>query len=138
PLLTNAPACESLAIRRATYIDESASTMYPLLVEMMLVVVAVSELLAPIAICESLNPPGSSMVKTYGFAFDTYTTSKEAVAISKKIYNNYQIKFKEGLITSLDLSQIQTQYLSTQTQYIQAMYNLVSAKIELDKITNKL
>ncbi|MEN8867788.1 MAG: TolC family protein, partial [Flavobacteriales bacterium] len=74
----------------------------------------------------------------YDNAFDTYTTSKEAVAISKKIYNNYQIKFKEGLITSLDLSQIQTQYLSTQTQYIQAMYNLVSAKIELDKITNKL
>ncbi len=74
----------------------------------------------------------------YDNAFETYETSKEAVAISKKIYNNYQIKFKEGLITSLDLSQIQTQYLSAQTQYIQAMYNLVSAKIELDKITNKL
>ena len=71
-------------------------------------------------------------------AFETYNTSKEAVAISKKIYDNYQIKFKEGLISSLDLSQIQTQYLSAQTQYIQSMYNLVTAKIELDKITNKL
>ena len=74
----------------------------------------------------------------YSNAFETYNTSKEAVAISKKIYNNYQIKFKEGLISSLDLSQIQTQYLSAQTQYIQSMYNLVSSKIELDKITNKL
>ncbi|MFB0998267.1 MAG: TolC family protein, partial [Flavobacteriales bacterium] len=55
-----------------------------------------------------------------------------------KIYNNYQYKFKEGLITSLDLSQIQTQYLSAETQYIQAIYNLINAKIELDKITNKL
>ena len=42
------------------------------------------------------------------------------------------------MISSLDLSQVQTQYLSAETQYIQAMYNLVSAKIELDKITNKL
>lgn len=74
----------------------------------------------------------------YSNAFETYNTSKEAVAISKKIYDNYQIKFKEGLISSLDLSQIQTQYLSAQTQYIQSMYNLVTAKIELDKITNKL
>ncbi len=74
----------------------------------------------------------------YSNAIETYNTSNEAVAISKKIYDNYQIKFKEGLISSLDLSQIQTQYLSAQTQYIQSMYNLVSAKIELDKITNKL
>ena len=74
----------------------------------------------------------------YDNAYDSYTTSQESVKISKKIYDNYQIKFKEGLINSLDLSQIQTQYLSAETQYIQAMYNLVNAKIELDKITNKL
>lgn len=87
---------------------------------------------------KGLSIQTQSAKTNYDNAFDTYTTSKEAVSISKKIYNNYQIKFKEGLITSLDLSQIQTQYLSSQTQYIQAMYNLVSAKIELDKITNKL
>lgn len=74
----------------------------------------------------------------YDNAYDNYLTSKESVAISKKIYSNYQIKFKEGLISSLDLSQIQTQYLSAETQYIQAMYGLINAKIELDKITNKL
>ena len=81
----------------------------------------------------------TSMAKSnYDNSFDTYTTSKEAVNISKKIFSNYQYKFKEGLITSLDLSQIQTQYLSAETQYIRAMYNLINAKIELDKITNKL
>lgn len=87
---------------------------------------------------KGLSIQTQSAKTNYDNAFDTYTTSKEAVSISKKIYNNYQIKFKEGLITSLDLSQIQTQYLSAQTQFIQSMYNLVSAKIELDKITNKL
>lgn len=79
-----------------------------------------------------------SAKSNYDNAYDSYITSQEAVTISKKIYNNYQYKFKEGLITSLDLSQIQTQYLSAETQYIQAMYNLINAKIELDKITNKL
>ena len=87
---------------------------------------------------KGLSVQTSAAKSNYDNAFDTYTTSQEAVKISKKIYKNYQFKYKEGLITSLDLSQIQTQYLSAETQYIQAMYNLINAKIELDKITNKL
>ncbi len=87
---------------------------------------------------DGLSVQTKAAKNNYDNAYDTYLTSKKAVDISKKIYSNYQIKFKEGLISSLDLSQIQTQYLSAETQYIQAMYNLVSAKIELDKITNKL
>ena len=87
---------------------------------------------------KGLTVQTSAAKSNYDNAFDAYTTSQEAVKISKKIYSNYQFKYKEGLITSLDLSQIQTQYLSAETQYIQAMYNLINAKIELDKITNKL
>jgi len=87
---------------------------------------------------KGLSVQTSIAKSNYNNAYDTYTSSQEAVKISKKIYNNYQYKFKEGLISSLDLSQIQTQYLSAETQYIQAMYNLINAKIELDKITNKL
>lgn len=85
-----------------------------------------------------LNLQIQSAKFSYNNAYDSYLTSKQAVDISRKIYTNYQIKFKEGLITSLDLSQVQTQYLSAETQYIQAMYGLISAKIELDKLTNKL
>lgn len=85
-----------------------------------------------------LNLQIQSAKFNYNNAYDSYLTSKQAVDISRKIYTNYQIKFKEGLITSLDLSQVQTQYLSAETQYIQAMYGLISAKIELDKLTNKL
>lgn len=87
---------------------------------------------------ESLSIQTEAAKSTYDNAFDTYTTSKEAVSISKKIYTNYQLKFKEKSISALDLSQTEAQYLAAQNQYIQAMYSLVVAKIELDKITNKL
>jgi hypothetical protein len=40
-------------------------------IKMILVVVAASELLAPIAICDSSKPPGSSIVKIDGNAFET-------------------------------------------------------------------
>ena len=74
----------------------------------------------------------------YNDAQDNYENSKQAVVISKDIYQKNQIKFKEGIISSLTLSQVQTQYLSSETQKISAMYNLIMAKIALDKISNKL
>lgn len=74
----------------------------------------------------------------YDNAYDSYQTAKQTVKITKGIYVKNQIKFKEGIISSLILSQLQSQYLSAETQNISAMYNLIMAKIELDKISNKL
>ena len=74
----------------------------------------------------------------YDNAYDSYQTTKQTVKITKGIYEKNQIKFKEGIISSLILSQLQSQYLSAETQNISAMYNLIIAKIELDKISNKL
>ena len=74
----------------------------------------------------------------YDNAFDLLEVSKQTLAITKGIYATNQIKFKEGMISSLALSQVQTQYLSAETQYIRSMYGLITAKVELDKISGKL
>lgn len=71
-------------------------------------------------------------------AYDTYLAQKEGVEISKKIYDKYQIKFKEGVVSSMDLTQAQSQYLQSQTSYIKAMFDLINTKVELDKLTNNL
>lgn len=71
-------------------------------------------------------------------AYDSYLSQKEGVSISKKIYDKYQIKFKEGMINSLELTQAQSQYLQSQTNYIKAMFDLINTKVELDKLTNNL
>lgn len=71
-------------------------------------------------------------------AYDSYLSQKEAVSISKKIYDKYQIKFKEGVINSLELTQSQSQYLQSQTNHIKAMFDLINTKVELDKLTNNL
>lgn len=71
-------------------------------------------------------------------AYDSYLAQKEGVDISKKIYDRYQIKFKEGVVSSMDLTQAQSQYLQTQSNYIKAMFDLINSKVELDKLTNNL
>lgn len=66
-------------------------------------------------------------------AHDKYLNEKANLELSEKIYNNYLIKFKKGLASSIELTQTQNQNLSTQSNYISAMIEMLNAKNALDK-----
>jgi len=72
----------------------------------------------------------------YKTAVDNYMTSKENLRLAERIENKNGIKFKEGLSTSFDLRQAQTQLYSTQAQYLQSMYSLITEKATLETILN--
>lgn len=74
----------------------------------------------------------------YQSAYDSYLVQKQSVEISKRIYERHVIKYEEGMVSSMDLTQAQSQYLNNQTNYIQSMYELINQKLELDKLTNNL
>jgi len=46
------------------------------------------------------------------------------------------IKYKEGVATSSDLYQAENQYLSTQSDYFNAMNDVLTAKTSLEKLNN--
>ncbi len=71
-------------------------------------------------------------------AYEKYLSEKENVKISNKILERTRIKVKEGLASSLDFTQINNQYLATESNYISAMVELLNAKIRLDKAMNRL
>ena len=58
---------------------------------------------------------------------------KENVRLADKIAKNTEIKFVEGMASSLELTQAQTQQLSAQGAYISAMFNVINAKTKLEK-----
>jgi outer membrane protein TolC len=66
-------------------------------------------------------------------AFDSYTVEKENKILTKKIFDNYQTKYQNGMATSLELTQSQLQYLRTEDGYFQSIFNLLDAKNKLDK-----
>lgn len=66
-----------------------------------------------------------------------YLTSKKSFELAEKIRRVNTIKYKEGLISSLNLSQAEQQYFENQQKYFQAIFNLLTAKIQLDKSMNK-
>ncbi len=66
--------------------------------------------------------------------YETYLTQKQNVVLAEKIYTRSLVKFKQGVITSTELTQVNTQYYNSQSAYYAAMLNVLNAKAELDKI----
>lgn len=63
-----------------------------------------------------------------------FDNAKRSLKIANKIYTRTQVKHKEGLASSFELSQMKNQVLQTQGKYIQSLFNLLNAKAELDKL----
>ena len=72
----------------------------------------------------------------YQFAIEKYENAKKNIALSERVENKNQIKFTEGLSTSFDLRQAQTQLYSAQQQYFQSMLDVINAKAEIETILN--
>lgn len=71
-------------------------------------------------------------------AKENYENDLKGLEIAKRIYEKTLIKFKEGVSTSTDLSNIEEQYLNSNTAYINSTLNLLNSKIAFDKALGKL
>jgi outer membrane protein len=73
-------------------------------------------------------------LSTYQTAYRNFTTNSETTVLSKKIYEKSIIKFKEGVSSSFELSQNQSQFLTAESNYYTSVLNLLNAKAKLDRI----
>ncbi len=73
----------------------------------------------------------------YQTNYETYLNQKENMALAKKIYDKTIKKYKEGVATSLELSQTQNQYLTSEGGYIRSLLELLKAKSEVQKSYGK-
>ncbi len=69
----------------------------------------------------------------YETSHETYVNQKENMALAKKIYDKTVLRYKEGVASSLDLSQTQNQFLTAEGNYIKALLDLLKSKSELQK-----
>lgn len=73
----------------------------------------------------------------YLTSLDKYKNSRVGMNLSKKIFDKTTIKYKEGISSSLDLTQTQNQYLQSQSDYYNSILELFKNKNKLDKIIKK-
>ncbi|MBR9830822.1 TolC family protein [bacterium] len=72
----------------------------------------------------------------YTYALDQYNSQKANMELANRIFTKEQIKYQEGISSSLELTQANNQLLSTQGDYLNSILQLISAKSKLDKALN--
>ena len=70
----------------------------------------------------------------YQTAYNNFKTNSESIILSKKIYDKSLIKYQEGVTSSFELSQNQTQFLTSESNYYNSILTLLNAKAKLDRI----
>ena len=72
----------------------------------------------------------------YKFATEDYFNKKQNLALAERIELKNETKFFEGIGSSFELRQAQTQLYTAQQELLQTMLNVISSKAELETITN--
>ncbi len=78
----------------------------------------------------------ASAKSDHELAIDNYNTSLKNITLAERIENKNQVKFREGLSTSFDLRQAQTQLYQVQQELLQAMLQIITTKADLETILN--
>lgn len=89
----------------------------------------------------------SNLVQAINFEVEnariSYLNAQERLAnrqknldLAERIYETTQIKYREGVGSSLEVSQAEQSLYTSQSNYMQAMYDLVVARAELEKALN--
>lgn len=67
-----------------------------------------------------------------------YQSQKENVDVLERVYKSTENKYMQGMASSLELTQANTQYLQAENNYVSALMNLLLTKLALDKLLNNL
>jgi len=71
-------------------------------------------------------------------AIENHEAQKKNVEIANRVYENIERKYEQGMVSSLELTQINSNYLEAESNYIQSLMTLLQAKVAIDKLYNQL
>jgi outer membrane protein len=67
-----------------------------------------------------------------------YLNQKGNIEVSKRVYSSMENKYKQGMASSLELTQANQLYLQAENNYISSLMNLLQTKLALDKLLNNM
>ncbi len=71
-------------------------------------------------------------------SIEKFNNEQFNIELSKRIYQKTLVKHKEGMASSLDLAQAHNQYLNSNSNYTNSILELLTSKLNYDKILNNL
>ena len=80
----------------------------------------------------------ASAKSDYQFAVEDYSNKKQNLNLAERIEQKNDIKFFEGIASSCELRQAQTQLYTAQQEFLQAMLDVINKKAELETLLNTI
>lgn len=80
-----------------------------------------------------LNSQYAAAMATYKGNLNDWLTARENVELSKEVYNTIKLQYDEGIKTYLDLMTAETDLRTTQVNYLNALYSVLSGKLDVQR-----
>ncbi|MCL4638959.1 MULTISPECIES: TolC family protein [Olivibacter] len=80
-----------------------------------------------------INTQHQQALATYKANLNDWKTAKENVELSKEVYNTIKLQYDEGIKTYLDLMTAETDLRTTQINYLNALYAVLSGKLDVQQ-----
>ncbi|OFX72933.1 MAG: hypothetical protein A2X12_09825 [Bacteroidetes bacterium GWE2_29_8] len=87
---------------------------------------------------QQLSMQEKQLMFNYKNLFDQYLNQKDNVEIAKEVLDNMNLKYQQGIISSLELTNANNDYLTSESNYTSIMLQLLNAELSLRKINSKL
>ena len=87
---------------------------------------------------QQLTLQDSQIRYTYNNLLEQFATQKENKDIAKEVLDKMNLKYTQGVVSSLELTSANTDYLNAETTYTSIMLQILNAEISLRKINSKL
>jgi len=71
-------------------------------------------------------------------SLDNFFLQQENVEVAQRVFDSYLRKFEQGMATSLDLTNANSNYLDAENNYMTSIMEVMNAKLQLDKLMNNL
>ena len=69
-------------------------------------------------------------------ALAKYDIQKQSVAVAQRVFDNVALKYEHGVSSSMDVTNSGTNLVTAQSNYVQALLDIVSAQLALEKLLN--
>ncbi len=71
-------------------------------------------------------------------AWENYETQKRNVEVSREVYLNLRRKFEQGMISGLELTTADSNYLQAESEYLNSLLEVLRSRNALETLTGKL
>lgn len=85
-------------------------------------------------ISDQLKTQEKQLRFNYANALESYQNQQKNVEVARRVYASLKLKYEQGLLSGLDLVNADNNYLKAETDYISAMMQVLSTRVQLEKL----